>query len=323
MSSLSYKRLKKYETSSLDIGGLRLNPLVLCLDISESMTYGEPWKINQAFTVIVKTIQSLSQDKQVGLVTFDVTSEVLLDLQSLNKETITTELSKIVPRGVSCIAAGLAEAVNLIKKNDKPGEVLLLTDGRANLSKNQTGGFEGSIDLEKELLKISRDAAQEQITVHSVAVGEDAFSGTLSNIAGTTHGCYWLAEDYPGLSIGTSWPSRVLERYELSVNSSPVELPSAQPTWAKESQFMHVAVVSQSSYDIYLGHHKAFLINAGKEREARTALISIDSDKLAGYRERNPKTAERVKTGKAALLDKSYRDYLNLGKGSLIELNIY
>ncbi len=213
----------KYETSSIDIGGLRLNPLVLCLDISESMTYGEPWKINQAFTMIVKTIQSLSQDKQVGLVTFDVTSEVLLDLQPLNKETITTELSKIVPRGVSCITAGLAEAVNLIKKNDKFGEVLLLTDGRVNLSKNQMEGFEGSIDLEKELLKISRDAAQEQITVHSVAVGEDAFSGTLSNIAKTTRGCYWLAEDYPGLSIGTSWPSRVLERYELSVHSSPVE----------------------------------------------------------------------------------------------------
>lgn len=287
------------------------------------MTYGEPWKINQAYTVIVKTIQSLNQDKQVGLVTFDATPEVLLDPQPLNKEKVTTELSKIVPRGVSCISAGLADAVNLIKKNGKPGEVLLLTDGRANLSKNQMGGFEGSIDLEKELIKLSRDAAQEQITVHSVAVGEDAFSGTLSNIAGTTHGCYWLAEDYPGLSIGTSWPSRVFERYELSVHSSPAELPSAQPTWTKESQFMHVAVVSQSFYDIYLGHHKAFLINVDKEREARTALISIDSDKLADYRERNPKISERVKTGKAALLDKSYRDYLNLGKGSLIELNIY
>jgi hypothetical protein len=86
---------------------------------------------------------------------------------------------------------------------------------------------------------------------------------------------------------------------------------------------MHIAVVSQSFYDIYLGHHKAFLINVDREREARTALISIDSDKLADYIERNPKTAERVRTGKDALLDKSYRDYLNLGKGSLIELNIY
>ena len=113
-----------------------MNPLVLCLDISESMAYGEPWKINQAFTVVVKTIQSLSQDKQVGLVTFDVRSEVLLDLQPLNKETITTELSKIVPRGVSCIAAGLAEAVNLIKKNDKPGEVLLLSDGHGGEGQN-------------------------------------------------------------------------------------------------------------------------------------------------------------------------------------------
>jgi hypothetical protein len=299
-----------------------LSILVLCLDTSESMTYGEPWKINQAFTVTEKTMQNLRQDRRVGLVTFDATTEVLLAPQPLKKETIGVVLGKIAPRGVSCIAAGLSIAVNLIEKNGKPGDVLLLTDGRPNLSLNHMGGFEGSIDLEKELLKISREASQKHITVHSVAVGEDAFTETMSEIAEITNGSYHLAEDYVGLGMGKKPSSNALRRCMLNVHSAPVELPSAQPTWTKESEFMHVAVVSRSLHKIYLGHRRAFLINLDKEREARTALISIESDKLAGYRERNPKTAERVKTGKAILLDKSYRDYLNLGKGDSVELSI-
>jgi hypothetical protein len=185
------------------------------------------------------------------------------------------------------------------------------------------GGFEGSIDLEKELLKISREASQKQITVHSVAVGEDAFTETLSEIAEITSGSYQLAEDYLGLRMETKRSSSASKRCMLSVHRPPVELPSAQPTWTKESEFMHVAVVSQSFYDMYLGRRRAFLINLDKEREARTALISIESDKLDGYRERNPKTAEKVKIGKAILLDKSYRDYLNLGKDDFVELSIH
>ena len=91
----------------------------------------------------------------------------------------------------------------------------------------------------------------------------------------------------------------------LCVHSLLVELPSAQPTWTKESEFMHVAVVSLNFFNIYRGNRRAFLINQDKEREARTALISIESDKIAGYKKRSPKIAEKVKTGKAILLDRT------------------
>ena len=297
--------------------------LVLCLDISESMTYGEPWKINQAFTVLKKTMQSLSQDAQVGLVTFDATSEVLIEPQPVNKEAITAILGKIVPRGISCVAAGLTNAVNLIEKAGKHGVILFLTDGRANLSLNQMGGYEGSINLENELLKISREAAKKQISVHSVAVGEDAFTESLSEIAKITNGKYQVAENYLGLRTEKTQSLRAIIKYMLTVHGLPIELPAAQPTWTKESEFMHVAVVSKEFHSIYLGNRRAFLINQNNAREARIALMSIESDQLRGYRERNPMTAEKVKTGKAVLLDRSYRDYLDLGKSDFVELSIY
>jgi len=86
---------------------------------------------------------------------------------------------------------------------------------------------------------------------------------------------------------------------------------------------VHVAGVSQTLYEAYEPHHRAFLVRPNKTREARTALMSIESDVLAAYRRRRPKTAQAVRTGDALLLDKSYRHFLGSGKDDKVELVIY
>jgi len=300
-----------------------LQALAICLDISESMAYGEPAKLDQAISTIEAAVGDLSPEIPVGLVTFDVTAEVLLDLKRLDKDKIRDTLDQIVPRGVSCIAAGLAEAVSFIEKSGKKGEVLLLTDGRANLSRDRMGGFEGSLDLEMELLEIAKEGSQKGVAVHTVAVGEDAFTHTLSAISRNSRGNNWLAEDFQSLDEETVQAMEVLEKDKLRVHSAPAELPSAQPTWTKESQFTHVAVVSQHLSGTYEAHHRAFLVNPLNSREARTALISIESDVLAAYRQRRPKTAQAVRKGEALLLDKSYRDFLGSAKDDKVELAVY
>jgi len=300
-----------------------LQALVLCLDISESMAYGEPVKLNQAISAIHKVLRELSPDVPTALATFDVTAEVLLDLKPLQQEKVRDALSRTVSRGVTCIAAGLAEAINIIEKTGQEGEVFLLTDGRANLSQNRMGGFEGSLNLEAELLAITREASQKDITINVVAVGEDAFTHTLSAISRGGKGGYWLAEDFQGFTGGSPPSLRVLRSAELRVHGAPAELPSAQPTWTKESQFMHVAVVSQSLHETYQTHHRALLTSPSNCREARTALISIESDVLAGYRERRPKTAGSVRAEATVLLDRSYRDFLALDEDSVVELTVY
>ena len=261
-----------------------MQALVFCLDISESMAYGEPPKLNMAINTIQKAIQSLSQEVPVGLVTFDVTAEVLAHPKPSNREEIREVLERVVPRGVTCLADGLTETVNLFLKGGLKGEVLLLTDGRANLSLSHMGGFEGSVSLEEELLKIAGEASQKNVIIHTGAVGEDAFTHTLALLSGNSKGQYWLAEDFLGFAAESTPSIETVKLGELKVHNAPAELPSAQPTWTKESQLMHVAVVSQSLYETYRANHRAFLVNPNNRREARTALISIESEMLAGYR---------------------------------------
>ncbi len=300
-----------------------MQALVICLDISESMAYGEPTKLNQAISATHSAVQGLNRDTQLGLLTFDVTAEVLLDLQPSDQDKVRDALGELAPKGVSCIAAGLAEAVGLIEKSGRKGEVLLLTDGRANLSRDRMGGFEGSRDLEMELVEIAEDALQKDVSVHTVAVGEDAFTHTLSAISKKSKGNNWLAEDFQGFDTEPPQAMNALKKSKLTVHSAPAELPSAQPTWTKESQFTHVTVGSQHLYETYEAHRRAFLVNPLNNREARTVLISVDSEVLAAYRQRRPKTARAVRTGEALLLDRSYRDFLGSGRNDKVELGIY
>jgi hypothetical protein len=287
------------------------------------MGYGNPTKINQAINAVNKTLQYMNSDVMVGLVTFDTVAEVLIALQPLNHEKIKKEIETLTLRGASCIAAGLVKAMEVLKGADK-GNVLLLTDGRANLSGDHMGGFEGSISLDKELLDIAEEAKLNKVIIHTVALGEDAFTGTLGAISEKTIGTFWLGEDYVGLRTQSKkQPPNVSEKRLMEVHVVPVELPSAQPTWTKESQFMHVAIVSERLFQAYQKSCRAFLVNPVNGKKARTALISIGSENLTQYKERRPKTAEKVKAEEAILLDRSYRDYLNLKTNSSVKLTIY
>jgi len=287
------------------------------------MAYGEPVKFDLAVNVIQKVIRSLNESICVGLVTFDVMAEVKLDLQRLNWEMIRNAFEELTTRGVTCIAAGLTEAINMIEKSRLNGEILLLTDGRANLSLNRMSGFEGSLVLEEELLKIAEEASNKHIVIHAVSVGEDAFTQTLSTLSMATKGHYWLAEDFQGLKVKMPHKPLKIEINGLKVHGVPAELPSAQPAWTKESQFLHVSVVSQDLYEEYKISRRAFLINPKNRREARTALISIESECIAAYRARRTKGTDEVRTQKAILIDKSYRDYLSLERNDTVNLIIY
>lgn len=85
---------------------------------------------------------------------------------------------------------------------------------------------------------------------------------------------------------------------------------------------MHVAVVSQSLYEAYRTHHRAFLVSPRNGREARTALMSIESQVLAGYKERRPRTAESVRAEEGLLLDRSYRGFLALDEEAIVRLTV-
>lgn len=295
---------------------------VICLDISESMGYGELIKLDQAIKTILKIVEG-ARSRPLALITFDTRSEVLQNFQTSNQDQVEAELSNLTVRGVSCIADGLNRAINLIDESGFESDIILLTDGRANLSLNQMGGFEGSLSLEEELLNITKEANKRGISIHTVAVGEDAFTHTLSTMSKNTDGFHWLAEDFRRIDTKPPTLKIRVEKGKLKVHGAPAELPSAQPTWTKESQFLHVSVVSQNLYKTYRNSRRAFLVNPNNHRMARTALISIESEDLIKYRERRIRIADEVRSENGILLDRSYRDFLALNRDDTVKLIIY
>ena len=286
------------------------------------MGYGRPTKLHQATQAALRAVSGLDSDAHVGLITFESEFEVALDLQPLNEERVKAEFNLLNVKGVSCVAAGLTGAVGLFEKGGLGGEVLLLTDGRANLSLDRSGGFEGSLELERELLDISREISHKKITIHTISVGEDAFTHMLSMMAKNTGGFHWIVESFQGLHSKPKEPQLKTKTEYSRIHAAPTELPSAQPTWTKESQFTHLTVVSQSVCGAYESNHMTFLINPNN-REARTALISVEDEILASYRARRPKIAEEIRNDTAILLDRSYRDYLDLDGNGSVALLIY
>jgi hypothetical protein len=283
------------------------------------MRYGTPQKLRQAVDVVVEAVKPLEGITPVGLVIFDSEPEVLLEPRVVDVSEVRELLEKLKPRGVSRLAAGLEKSISLAVNG---GEVLVVSDGRANLTLDRSVSFEGKVEIEQELVKIARGAAEQHVKIHTVAVGEDAFVNTLKALSEESNGSFSLAEAFQGLNVNPRRLHIVIAVESLTVYPAPAELPQAQPTWTRESQLTHVAVVSDMLYRKYRESLIAFLRNPRNGREARVSMLTVEDPILDAYRKRMVKTVQNIREEKAILLDRSYRDFLLLESKETVELKL-
>ena len=290
--------------------------LLVLLDISESMGYSG--KREAAIELAIKASgEVLEEGGEVAVLAFESFAELVAPFSAYSVDELRSLMEEVPLRGVTCLSYALEESKKLLQEAGS-AEVLLVTDARPNVNLARTGGFEGDVKLEEEALKLAKELG---VKVHCVAVGEDALTHTLKALSKATGGIYSLAETFRGLVSQRSL-SVVKVVDGLEVRGVPLELPYSQPTWVRESQTLHLAVVSEDIYKRYVETQLAFLLNPVNGREARIALISIEDQRLKPYVERRPKTAEKVRRGEAILLDRSYRDFLGLEKKGKIRLEI-
>lgn len=312
--------------------------LVICIDRSGSMGYGcEGTKLDEAKRLAIELVKSLSPEDRVAAITFDSVANVNLPLTPVREiESFESDLERVAERGNTCLVGGVkasAEAFDF--KAVRAKRLLILSDGRANLSFDGSGGFEGSTSLEKELREACAPFKPLGVGVITVALGSDAFIMPLKAIIDAARGRLVLSDQIDGFQLAavlridfTSLPvsvkSSLLERQGLEVASFPSELPAGQPTWSLESVSEHVAVVSEEIAAAYTASNGggAFISNPLNQRLAKVALLSVESEVLKGYCERLPKTANKVRSGKTVLLDKSYRLELELDKDGVVDLKI-
>ncbi|HDD64055.1 MAG: hypothetical protein DRJ64_05365 [Thermoprotei archaeon] len=281
--------------------------IVFVLDTSESMNYGSPKKIDQALSTVFRIFKELSPENYATIIVFESIAEAILPPTPIKDVDLEKIRSEMITRGVTCLSAGIKKGLDMLNEGDT---FVLLTDARPNLSLDRSGGFEGSIKLEYEAVNLLGERSI-RFNFYAIAVGEDAFTYTLKKMAERVNGSFSLVEDFRGLNEKPK-ESIVKEEYEnLTVSGIPAELPTAQPTWTKESQVLHVAIVSNDIYEEYKVSRKAILINPANGREARVALLPISSELLEDYRKRRSKIVKLVENNERILLDKTYRDFLN------------
>lgn len=158
--------------------------MMLIIDKSGSMTGGTGGitKLDVAKEAATRTLYSLRNKDEIGVLTFDDTLYwVVKPKNAEDKEGIRSDIGTIRPGGGTSILPALEEGYNALKKSSaKLKHIILLTDGQAEQS-----GYDGLVE------KIKKD----NITVSTVAVGQDADGVLLESIAKGAGGRFYQTDD--------------------------------------------------------------------------------------------------------------------------------
>jgi Ca-activated chloride channel homolog len=157
--------------------------VVLIIDKSSSM---EGKKIDLARLAAIGVVENLKADDRVGVLIFDNSFmwEVPIRMAD-NKAAIKREISGIIPDGGTQIAPALNEAYRkILPINAAYKHIVLLTDG---------------ISEEGDSLGMSKDAANNRVTISTVGLGQDVNRTYLEKIAVTAKGKSYMLTDPAGL----------------------------------------------------------------------------------------------------------------------------
>lgn len=158
--------------------------MMLIIDKSGSMTGGTGgiMKLDVAKEAAARTLDSLRPKDEIGVLTFDDTFYwVVKPKKAENREAIREDIGTIRPGGGTSILPALEEGYNNLKKSTaKIKHIILLTDGQA-----ESSGYDELIE------KIKKD----NITVSTVAVGQDADKMLLERIAKGADGRFYITDD--------------------------------------------------------------------------------------------------------------------------------
>lgn len=157
--------------------------VVLIIDKSSSM---EGKKIELARLAAIGVVENLKPDDRVGVLIFDNSFMWAVNIRSAdNKALIKREISGIIPDGGTQIAPALNEAYHkILPINAAYKHIVLLTDG---------------ISEEGDSLGMSKDAANNHVTISTVGLGQDVNRTYLEKIAVAAKGKSYMLNDPAGL----------------------------------------------------------------------------------------------------------------------------
>lgn len=184
--------LEKVLPVYMDMKGKKEIPkmaMVLIIDKSGSMTEGMAGisKVDMAKEAAIRSLESLREGKdEIGVLAFDESYSWAVKEQVINNtKAIEDQIGTIRAEGGTSILPALQQGYNSLKNSDaKIKHIILLTDGQAEKT-----GYEDLIN------NINKD----NITVSTVAVGNDADKDLLANIAKQCGGRTYITDQYTNI----------------------------------------------------------------------------------------------------------------------------
>jgi len=176
-----------------EICAMDLNVMMI-MDVSGSMRNGIPTQLSQAQIAANNFIDNLRSNDQSGLVSFSWVANLDKELSS-NHASTQVVINGLIADGATNIGDAISEANQELMSIDNSSDIarieILLTDGRAN-QPNGNGIEENPADLALALDK-SLEAAENDITIFTIGLGDDINATMLQNIAQNTGGTYYFA----------------------------------------------------------------------------------------------------------------------------------
>ncbi len=161
--------------------------VLMAIDKSGSMEEEQPdthglTKMDLAKQAAVATLDVLQKQEKIGIITFDVSTEIVVPLQRIeNRDQIVDKIADISPGGGTNIYNALVNAYNILKEDDSAvRHVILLSDGIS-----REGNFE----------EIVANMQEQNISLSSISIGEDVDIDLMEQLALWGDGIHYYTTD--------------------------------------------------------------------------------------------------------------------------------
>jgi len=163
--------------------------IVIVVDRSSSMDYGRfnISKLELAKEAIINSLDNITQNDSIGVLSFDDFASWNVEIQKVGNdlENIKNKVSQIGIGGGTNILSGLNEAYNKILNYDVGiKHIILLTDGQ---------------DTSQGYNNFLKNINSNDITLSTIAVGEDADKNLMQHLASNGNGRYYFTNQFTDL----------------------------------------------------------------------------------------------------------------------------
>jgi Ca-activated chloride channel family protein len=178
----------KIDVSAVTDRKTKRTPLNLAVVLDRSGSMAGP-KIEKAKQAAMLVVDRLAPDDIFSLVVYDERVDVLVPAQRVeDKEALRARIERISPGGNTALHAGVRSGANQIREfisAKRINRVILLSDGLANVGPSSP----------RDLRKLGRDLARDDIAVTTIGVGDDYNEDLMSGLAEASDANYYYVKD--------------------------------------------------------------------------------------------------------------------------------